>query len=151
MKALIWNVRGLSSSCRRLRKLIRHHNLGLIALIEPFLQSNKLSAYAAKLRFSNFISSSNNKICLLWSSDFIISNASSNSQFEVFQAEFIPWDTKFHLVIIYAKHSRTERQQLWVDLATSLQTIDGPVIVGGDFNTIACTEEYRGGGLSELE
>lgn len=58
--------------------------------------------------------------------------------------EYIPWAIKFDLIVVYVKHFRAERQQLWVDLTSFLQTVDGPFVVRGDFNSIATTYEYRG-------
>lgn len=37
IKGLYWNIRGVGTSLRRLRRLIRLHQFSFIALFEPFL------------------------------------------------------------------------------------------------------------------
>lgn len=147
MNILFWNIRGLSTSCRRLRKIVNHNKLGLIALIEPFLQSDNLPLYAATLHFQHYFSSSSCKISLLWNSEFMVSPILSSNQFEAFSVTYTPWNFSFHLVIIYAKHTRMERMQLWNDLYAFIQSTPAPLILGGDFNAIAIPAEYRGNAI----
>lgn len=97
-----------------------------------------------KLKFNNFYSSPRCKVCLLWSQDFLINHVVSHPQFEAFNVTFLPWRIQFHLVIVYAEHTRLERQALWQDLTSFLAFVPGLTIVGGDFNSIASSSEYRG-------
>lgn len=48
------------------------------------------------------------------------------------------------LTFVYAKSSRVERQELWQHLL-QLSQLNGPWIIGGDFNTILNATEKKGG------
>ncbi|KAG7564109.1 Ribonuclease H domain [Arabidopsis suecica] len=51
----------------------------------------------------------------------------------------------FHLITVYAAPSATRRSGLWGKLRTIIQGIDGPMMIGGDFNTIVRLDERMGG------
>lgn len=46
---------------------------------------------------------------------------------------------------VYAKCTRSERQELWNDLITFSESYDGAWLIGGDFNVISKTREKLGG------
>lgn len=47
----------------------------------------------------------------------------------------------FFASLVYAKCTVTERRSLWDDLSNLSSVVNGPWLVGGDFNTVMSTEE----------
>ncbi|KAG7599606.1 Endonuclease/exonuclease/phosphatase superfamily [Arabidopsis suecica] len=52
---------------------------------------------------------------------------------------------KVHVIAVYAAPTVTRRSGLWGQLTTVIQNVDGPLIIGGDFNTIIRVDERTGG------
>lgn len=50
-----------------------------------------------------------------------------------------------HIIVVYAAPSASRRSGLWGQLKTVIENIDGPLIIGGDFNTIVRLDERTGG------
>lgn len=53
---LVWNVRGIHSSRRRLLSLVRKHKVHVLVLSEPFMDESQLQRVAYSLGFGNFYS-----------------------------------------------------------------------------------------------
>lgn len=55
-----------------------------------------------------------------------------------------------HLITVYAAPSVSRRSVVWSQLRTVINRVDGPLLIGGDFNTILRLDERTGGsgGLS---
>ncbi|XP_031122605.1 uncharacterized protein LOC116025505 [Ipomoea triloba] len=149
MKVLIWNVRGLLSSCRRLRQMIRCEGLGLIAVIEPFLSPNQIEVFACKLNLQFCFASTNCKIWLFWSGDYSVNIMADIDQFVHCNISNMHLNFEFDFVAVYAKHTRAERQTLWSQLSILTANL-GPVLIGGDFNSISSVAEYRGNAIPDL-
>ncbi|XP_031132021.1 uncharacterized protein LOC116033418 [Ipomoea triloba] len=149
MKVLFWNVRGLSSSCRRLRQLIRHEKVNLVSISEPFLTADRIEDFARKLNLQFSFASQSCKIWLFWSDVFSINVLHDSDQYVCCEVKFTPWDFSFCFVAVYAKHTRVERQTLWAELSELL--VEGtPVLIGGDFNAISSISEYLGSSIPDL-
>lgn len=94
-KVLVWNIRGAANvaSMRRIKKLVRLHHISFLVLLEPMDDVNKLGSLTFSLGFSDYISSPNNKIWILWSSGFHAMTLSLTYQFLhllVSHDDFIP-------------------------------------------------------------
>ncbi|CAL9240243.1 unnamed protein product, partial [Arabidopsis halleri] len=81
---------------------------------------------------------------LLWRStvgsvDIVI----ATSQF--IHAKVLNGEEVLHLVVVYAAPSVSRRSGLWEELKDTINTVDGPLIIGGDFNTILRLDERTGG------
>lgn len=50
-----------------------------------------------------------------------------------------------HLVAVYAAPTVSRRSGLWNSIQNTVQNIDGPLVIGGDFNTIVRIDERTGG------
>lgn len=149
MKVLCWNTRGLLSSCRRLKQMVRCEDLGLIAVIEPFLSPNKIEVFARRLNLQFFYAATNCKVWLFWSSDFTVNIVDDVDQFVHCNVSFSRWNFNFAFMVVYAKHTRAERYILWTQLSNLISS-QGPMLIGGDFNTISTIAEYRGNATPEL-
>lgn len=51
----------------------------------------------------------------------------------------------FNLIVVYAAPSASRRSGLWKKLRDIVREVEGPVIIGGDFNTIVRLDERTGG------
>ncbi|XP_019183742.1 PREDICTED: uncharacterized protein LOC109178660 [Ipomoea nil] len=143
MNLLSWNVRGLLSSRRRLRRIIRREHINFVSIIEPWLDADQLDRFVREFHYSGGFASSETKIWLLWSDSFDIEVVLDSDQFVLCKACYISWGFSFDFIAIYAKHTRTERALLWSQLAACL-TDSWPVLLGGDYNVISRISEYRG-------
>lgn len=65
---LVWNVRGLDTSQKRLKGLIKKWNISIVAIAEQFAGEDKLPKLAGFLGFQNFCSNEvvGGKVWLLW-------------------------------------------------------------------------------------
>lgn len=68
---------------------------------------------------------------------------SSSSQF--IHARVVNGDEVMNLVVVYAAPSVNRRSGLWDELRDLVRGLEGPVIIGGDFNTILRLDERTGG------
>ncbi|CAA7053603.1 unnamed protein product [Microthlaspi erraticum] len=60
-------------------------------------------------------------------------------------ARIVNGDEIVHVIAIYAAPSVSRRSVLWDELKVVIGGLDGPVLVGGDFNTIVRLDECSGG------
>lgn len=51
----------------------------------------------------------------------------------------------FSVTIVYAKYSTVQRLDLWNDIFQVANKIDGPCMIGGDFNVVLIPKEKIGG------
>jgi len=83
-------------------------------------------------------------IWLLWRSglgDITIIEASD--QFVVAKLQS---DTEtLNIIVVYAAPSVSRRSGLWEKLSEVLESLEGPIVIGGDFNTIVRLDERSGG------
>ena len=49
------------------------------------------------------------------------------------------------MIVVYAAPTPSRRSGLWTALGEVIHNVDGPVFVGGDFNTIVRLDERSGG------
>ncbi|XP_010468194.1 PREDICTED: uncharacterized protein LOC104748217 [Camelina sativa] len=86
----------------------------------------------------------NGGIWLLWRSTVgVVSVVVSTDQFIHVTIEMNM--KKVNLIVIYAAPSVTQRSGLWGSLKSVIEGVDGPLMVGGDFNTILRLDERTGG------
>ncbi|CAA7045922.1 unnamed protein product [Microthlaspi erraticum] len=64
---------------------------------------------------------------------------------QIIQACVVNGEEMLNLIIIYAAPSVIRRSGLWEKLREVVQGVTGPVLVGGDFNTIVRLDERSGG------
>lgn len=60
-------------------------------------------------------------------------------------AKLVNGDEVLQLIVVYAAPSVSQRSGIWDQLRQVISTIDGPLIIGGDFNTIVRIDERAGG------
>lgn len=74
INSLIWNIRGIGKApaVRRLRKLVRVHQLPLICVLEPFISVDHLEALRVQLGMDRALFSQYEKIWVFWSAPFSV-------------------------------------------------------------------------------
>lgn len=72
IKGLYWNIRGVGTSLRRLRRLIRLHQFSFIALFEPFLSGDRLALVQSQLGYPEVLYAPTNNIMIFYRSGYCI-------------------------------------------------------------------------------
>ncbi|KAG7576302.1 Ribonuclease H domain [Arabidopsis thaliana x Arabidopsis arenosa] len=81
---------------------------------------------------------------LLWKSSVgQVEIVVSSNQF--IHARIVNGEELINLVVVYAAPSVSRRSGLWGDLRDIIQGMEGPLVIGGDFNTIVRVDERTGG------
>ncbi|XP_020272601.1 uncharacterized protein LOC109847772 [Asparagus officinalis] len=153
MHFAIWNIRGFNKSSKHtiVKHFIQEYKLSLIALLETKIPENKLPMLARKITKSwNWISNVHEarkcRIWILWDYESLsIQNVISTEQFITFSIESRYGKFSSLCTIVYALNQMSSRKILWRKLLEYKQNVTGPWIIGGDFNTIASSEEKIGG------
>lgn len=71
MNLLAWNIRGLANkpSLRRLKKLVKANNIGVLAILEPKLGHAHLNEIMFKLNYTGAVANQEGNIWVLWKSE----------------------------------------------------------------------------------
>ncbi|XP_060188598.1 uncharacterized protein LOC132617573 [Lycium barbarum] len=113
--------------------------------MEPFLQSNKIEKFRRKLGFDHAISNSHSKVWIFWKANIICSVLSKSRQQVTLQVQLQGNADMSWITIVYARSKANKRRHLWQKLRELNYIINGPWIIGGDFNSIMEAEEKKGG------
>ena len=152
ISAITWNVRGANkkSSRRRLKKLIKIHNICLVAILEPKLLPTKLNTLCNSLGFSGFVANlaAEKYIWVLWDHRLKVNMVAAHEQALTMEVSFLGTEV-FLVSFIYAKCDHVLRRPLWDHLA-SLQQSSFSWMIVGDFNTIVSSTERKGGATPSL-
>ncbi|CAN6897202.1 unnamed protein product [Brassica oleracea] len=93
---------------------------------------------------SNHSADPDGRIILIWKSLVAVKVISSSRQSMTCEIEF-PHCHKIYFTAVYASNSHDERQDLWVDLINTHQSLDlsnAPWVIGGGFNQITHPAEH---------
>lgn len=65
---ITWNINGISNgpSLRRIKKIIKIHQVSVIALLEPMISAEAILELKTKLQCQGCLANSTSKIWLLW-------------------------------------------------------------------------------------
>ncbi|EOY17513.1 Uncharacterized protein TCM_036737 [Theobroma cacao] len=126
---------------RRIKKLQLMHRLKILAILEPMVDTSKAEYFRRKMGFEKVIVNNSQKIWLFHSVEFICEVLLDHPQCLHVRVT-IPWlDLPIFTTFVYAKCTRSERTPLWNCLRNLAADMEGPWIVGGDFNIILKREE----------
>ena len=72
IKGLFWNIRGISKApkLRRIKQLIKIHNLQFLALCEPWLKVDKAERYRYKLNFHGLVHNTEGSVWVFFKEPF---------------------------------------------------------------------------------
>jgi len=150
MDCLKWNCRGVNKPNfrRSIRYMLKKHRIDVLALFETHAGGEKAVRIYQNLGFENSFRvdarGQSGGIWLLWKSEVgDVSIVESAEQF--IHAKVGNGLAAIHLLAVYAAPSVSRRSGLWSLLSRIVQSVDEPIIVGGDFNTIIRLDERTGG------
>lgn len=146
---IIWNVRGIGTSRKRLKHLIQSHDIGIVIILEPWAANDKADEYRRKLNMDKLFTSDSGKIWIYWKEDFEVQITSTTEQAVTIETKWYGKD--IILTAIYAKCNVVQRRELWNMLEDQSRGVDKPWLVGGDFNTILDCKEKIGGRMPNLK
>ncbi|KAJ6414222.1 hypothetical protein OIU84_006950 [Salix udensis] len=107
---------------------------------------DRIAFFTRTLGFSNSMANCANKIWIFWVEDLTVNLFKDHTQCLTVSIN-TPWLPKsFFISFVYAKNLRSERKILWDELCEVASLLDGPWVVGGDFNAVLNVNESKGGG-----
>lgn len=141
---LVWNVRGLGRSRKRLKSLVKKHRATVVTILEPFHEESKMQWLASFLEFSKYCcnESSGGKVWLFWKDDYELEVLHMTD--ESLLGWFCLGINRVLVTFVYAKCTRLERHSLWGELE-SICIVESPWLVVGDFNVIRSDSKRIGG------
>ncbi|XP_020245216.1 uncharacterized protein LOC109823347 [Asparagus officinalis] len=153
MHLAIWNIRGFNKSSKHkiVKQFIQEYDISLIGLLETKLHENKLKRIVMQITkdwkwTSNVHEARNGRIWILWDSDiFNVQVLSSTDQHITCTIDSKNGKFSSLCTIVYAQNQMANRKTLWRDLLALKNNVNGPWVIGGDFNTISSYDEKIGG------
>ncbi|KAJ6776827.1 REVERSE TRANSCRIPTASE ZINC-BINDING DOMAIN-CONTAINING PROTEIN-RELATED-RELATED [Salix koriyanagi] len=107
---------------------------------------DRIAFFTRTLGFANSMANCANKIWIFWVEDLTVNLFKDHNQCLTVSIN-TPWLPKsFFLSFVYAKNLRSERRILLDELCEVASLLDGPWLVGGDFNAVLNVNESKGGG-----
>src|SRR4051812_35487973 len=109
---LVWNIRGIANlpSQRRLKKLIKVHNIDCVAIIEPKIRVGTAKDFEFKLNCNNSFSDVEGNIWVFWKNNVKATLIKCTSQYIYLTLEIGGIDTD--IFIIHASCNSSHRQTL---------------------------------------
>jgi len=150
MDVLFWNCRGANKPLfrRTIRYMLKKNNIDILALFETHAAGDRASRICQKLGFEHTFwvdaVGHSGGVWLLWRASVgVVTVVASSEQF--IHAKIVSETETLHLIVVYAAPSVSRRSGLWGCLKTAIEGVDGPLVIGGDFNTIIRLDERTGG------
>src|SRR3954464_7601564 len=83
LNIIVWNIRGLGNppSLRRIKKLVRVHNIDCFAIIEPKIKSATAKDYEYKLNCSGSFANHEGNIWVFWKNNISCTVIYSTAQY----------------------------------------------------------------------
>ncbi|CAA7051323.1 unnamed protein product [Microthlaspi erraticum] len=150
MNCLLWNCRGANKPNfrRSIRYILKKCRTDVLALFETHAGGDRAGSICQGLGFDNSFrvdaDGQSGGLWLLWRTEVgVVTVIKSETQF--IYATIVKNSETIHLIVVYAAPSVSRRSGIWNQLDDVLQNLTGPVIIGGDFNTIVRVDERTGG------
>ncbi|XP_042962702.1 uncharacterized protein LOC122296976 [Carya illinoinensis] len=146
---LVWNVRGLGTSKRRLRNLIRKYKPSVLVLFEPFAAEEVMVYWANVFGYPSYCANEamGGKIWVLWIEELTFEMQGMSNQ--MISGCFSKGEDSINVVFVYAKCNPVERRLLWQEME-AMRDDRTPLLVVGDFNIIREDRERIGGNPRSL-
>jgi len=124
--------------------MLKNYKTDFLAMFETHSGGNRAERICRGLGFDNSYRvdavGQSGGIWLLWRSGFgDLTIIESSDQFVVVRLQS---DSEvLNIIAVYAAPSASRRSGLWEKLTEVIERLDGPVVIGGDFNTIVRLDE----------
>ncbi|XP_070024616.1 uncharacterized protein [Nicotiana sylvestris] len=129
----------------RLKYLIDINKVVFVAIMEPFIDKNKIEGYKRFLGFQHGVTNPSGQIWCFCNSQCDPIVIAEDDQQITLNIKDNMQDKGLYVTAIYAKCTTMERKDLWSSIVDINLLIDGPWCIGGDFNVIMDPEEKLGG------
>ncbi|XP_021721528.1 uncharacterized protein LOC110689107 [Chenopodium quinoa] len=151
---MIWNVQGAGNKLAAIKELVRINDPTMLALVETHLSGEQAQKVCDRIGFSGQTrvdaQGFSGGIWLFWKNDEIevtvLDNHSRHITVEIARRGEEPWVFS----AIYANPDLTLRKDLWREMENLKNSINGPWLLGGDFNDTLHMSERSGAGGSEM-
>lgn len=132
---------------RSIRYMLKKFSMDILALFETHAAWDRPSRICHGLGFDNSFRvdavGQQGGLWLLWRSGIgNVAIVATSDQF--IHAKVENGDESLHLIIVYAAPTVSRRSGLWGELHNAIQGVDGPLLIGGDFNMIVRLDERTG-------
>ncbi|XP_013639450.1 PREDICTED: uncharacterized protein LOC106344673 [Brassica oleracea var. oleracea] len=150
MKCILWNCRGANKPQfrRSIRYLVKKFKTNILVVFETHAGGEAACRICCGLGFENSFRvdacGQSGGLWLLWREEIgELEVVKSSDQF--IHARIGNGAEVINLIVVYAAPSPSRKSGLWAALEEVLRNAEGPVFVGGDFNTIVRIDERSGG------
>ena len=150
MKCILWNCQGANKPQfrRSIRYLVKRFKTDILDVFETHAGGVAAGRICQGLGFENSfrvdVCGQSGGLWLLWRSEIgELEVIKSSDQFNY--ARVGSGTEVINLIVVYAAPTPGRRCGLWAALEEVISTTVGPVIIGGDFNTIVKLDERSGG------
>lgn len=157
MNCLLWNCRGANkpSFCRSIRYLLKNFKTDVLAVFETHAEGDRAGRICRGLGFENSFkvdaAGHSGGLWVLWRTgigDVVVMDSSD----QFIHITITNGTEKLNLIVVYAAPTVSRRSGLWDRLRDVIRDANGPIVIGGDFNTIVRLDERTGGnGLLSLD
>ncbi|KAK4733781.1 hypothetical protein R3W88_008042 [Solanum pinnatisectum] len=147
ISAIIWNVRGITTqgALERIKTLRKLHHLSIMAILEPFSDSNLIQSFMHQMNMEQAVSNGNGKIWLFWSKDIDCVVLEEDDQQITCEFSHNEIQEHFTITFVYAKCKDQLRRPLWDKMLHHAADNNKTWCSVGDFNVITSMEEKLGG------
>ncbi|CAA7044678.1 unnamed protein product [Microthlaspi erraticum] len=128
--------------------MLKRHTTDVLAVFETHAGGDRASTICRGLGSENSYkvdaTGQSGGLWFLWRTgigDVVIVDASD----QFIHARIANGEEVLHVIVVYAAPSVSRRSGLWDELRSVIGGLDGPVLIGGDFNTIVRVDERAGG------
>ena len=150
MNCILWNCRGANKPNfrRSIRYILKKFKTDVLAVFETHASGERAGRICHGLGFDQTFRvdavGQSGGLWLLWRSEVgEVEVVESSDQF--IYARLSKDQEVLNLIVVYAAPSVTRRSGLWTRLGDLMSTVSGPLMIGGDFNTILRIDERSGG------
>ncbi|GMJ12298.1 hypothetical protein HRI_004899000 [Hibiscus trionum] len=150
---LSWNVRGLGrpEKSRAVTTVVRKSKAQMVFLQETKLDAGKTRLYE-RLKGNKYgnlecvgVDGAAGGMAILWEPNFFnLDTKSSSSRYIALVGSLVQNRVQIGFINVYAPNDQHERKNFWLQLEGLIESLDVPVIVGGDFNAVKSVEEKWG-------
>ena len=149
INSLFWNIRGLSkpSHFRRLRKIILQYHIQFLIVCKTRVNISLAENFRQKLHFDSVVCNSSGSLWLFYNGPVSLVRVGEGEQHFSFRVLHSGLPTPLTVSFVHAFCSADERRALWDGLLRD-KPVDGPWLVGGDFNVVVDGGKRREGGRS---
>lgn len=144
-----WNIRGLNSPLKQkeVSSFLSRNSLGVFGLLETHVKYNKAASIALSISshlrwWGNYDHCGDGRIWIFWNENQVdLEIVSSSSQFAHCLIHLKSSRKILFVTFVYGYNLGVQRRPLWNDLISISDSISGPWLCLGDFNTILYSSE----------